>query len=116
MILDGITFAGFNIIDIIKLSRNIDLSVMSVVRKKPDLEEIKNAIQNLPEFEKRWQAINNAGELFEVETRKAENPVYIQIAGISFQDATNIIKKTSTRSNIPEALRVAHIIASGLAR
>ena len=115
VVLDGITFAGFNIIDIIRLSGDIDLPVMSIVRKKPDLNKIKKAMMNLPEFEKRWQAINNAGELFEVESRKSENPVYIQIAGISLQDATNIIKKTSTRSNIPEALRVAHIIASGVA-
>ena len=115
VVLDGITFAGFNIIDIIRLYRNIDLPIMSIVRKKPDLDEIKKAMMNLPEFKKRLQALKNAGKLFEVATRKSENPVYIQITGILLQDAINIIKKTSTRSNIPEALRVAHIIASGLA-
>jgi endonuclease V-like protein UPF0215 family len=31
-------------------------------------------------------------------------------------DAKKILKQTSTRSLIPEALRVAHIIASGLSR
>lgn len=56
----------------------------------------------------------NAGELFEVETRNGENPVYVQTAGILSEDAIKILRKTSTRSNIPEALRVAHIIASGL--
>jgi len=94
----------------------VDLPIMSVTRKKPDLEEIRRALKNLPEFNKRWQAMLNAGELFEVETRNGENPVYIQIAGISFDDAEVIIKKTSTQSNIPEALRVAHILASGLFR
>lgn len=112
--LDGVTFAGFNVMDISKLSSMVELPVISVARDKPDLEEIRRALKNLPDFEKRWQAMMNAGELFEVETRKEENPVYIQVAGILREDAVKILKKTSTRSNIPEALRVSHIIASGL--
>ena len=116
VVLDGVTFAGFNVVDISKLSGRVDLPVMSVAREKPDLEEIRSALKNLPDFEKRWQAMLNAGELFEVETRNGENPVYVQTAGILHEDAKNIIRKTSTRSNIPEALRVAHIVASGLAR
>jgi len=116
VVLDGVTFAGFNVVDISKLSRRVDLPVISVARKKPDLEEIRSALKNLPEFEIRWRAMENAGKIFEVETRKGENPVYMHIAGILREDAEKIMKKTSTRSLIPEALRVAHIIASGLTR
>ena len=116
VVLDGVTFAGFNVVDISMLSRRVDLPVMSVVREKPDLEEIRGALKNLPGFEVRWQAMRNAGVLFEVEPRNGENPIYIQTAGILREDAEKIIRKTSTRSNVPEALRVAHIIASGLAR
>jgi endonuclease V-like protein UPF0215 family len=116
VVLDGVTFAGFNVVDISELSRRVDLPVISVVREKPDLEEIRSALKNLPDFEVRWRAMENAGELFEVETRRGENPVYMHIAGILLDDAKKIMKKTSTRSLIPEALRVAHIIASGLTR
>ena len=116
VVLDGVTFAGFNVVDISKLSRRVELPVISVARKKPDLEEIRSALKNLPEFEIRWRAMENAGKIFEVETRKGENPVYMHIAGILREDAEKIMKKTSTRSLIPEALRVAHIIASGLTR
>ena len=116
VVLDGVTFAGFNVVDISMLSRIVDLPVMSVVREKPDLEEIRGALKNLPGFEVRWQDMRNAGVLFEVEPRNGENPIYIQTAGILREDAEKIIRKTSTRSNVPEALRVAHIIASGLAR
>ena len=112
--LDGLSFAGFNIVDINELSRMLDLPVISVVREKPDLEKIKNALQNLPDFLERWKAIENAGKLIKVKNRKNDNPIFIQIAGILLDDAEKIIKKTSTHSNIPEALRVAHIIASGL--
>jgi len=116
VVLDGVTFAGFNVVDISKLSRRVELPVISVARKKPDLEEIRSALKNLPDFEIRWRAMENAGKIFEVETRKGENPVYMHIAGILREDAEKIMKKTSTRSLIPEALRVAHIIASGLTR
>jgi len=116
IVLDGVTFAGFNVVDISELSRRVDLPVISVVREKPDLEEIRSALKNLPDFEIRWRAMENAGKLFEVETRRGENPVYMHLAGILLDDAKKIMKKTSTRSLIPEALRVAHVIASGLTR
>jgi len=112
--LDGVSFAGFNVVDLSQLSSVIDLPVISVVREKPDLKEIRSALKNLPDFEIRWRAIENAGKLIEVKTRNMENPVYMQIAGILLEDAEKIMKKSSTRSNIPEALRVAHIVASGL--
>jgi endonuclease V-like protein UPF0215 family len=115
VILNGITFAGFNVVDISKLSQAVNLPVISVTRERPNMEQIKSALKHLSNFEIRWHILENAGNLFEVETRKGENPIYIQIAGILLKDAKLVVKNTSTQSNIPEALRVAHIIASGLA-
>jgi endonuclease V-like protein UPF0215 family len=114
IVLNGVTFAGFNVVDISELSSRLNLPVISVVREKPDLENIKNALKNLPDFKVRWQAMENAEELFTVETKEGENPVYMHTAGILREDAEKVMRVTSTRSLIPEALRVAHIIASGL--
>jgi len=114
VLLDGITFGGFNVVDIRKLFNLIDLPVLSVVRKKPDLSEIKSALQNLPDFKTRWQAIQNVGNLFRVKVKPEFNPVYVQVAGITVDDAEKILKKICAFSNNPEALRVAHIIASGI--
>lgn len=115
VMLNGVTFAGFNVVDIRKLFKRLGLPVIAVTREKPNLERIERALMNLPEREKRWEAIQNAGKITEVQTRRGEEAVYMQIAGISERDAEKILEKTSTRSNVPEALRVAHIIASGLA-
>ena len=112
--LNGLTFAGFNVVDIKKLYQNTKLPVISVVRKEPDLNEIRKAIKNLPEFNFRLQAMENAGKLYTVKTRNGYNPIYIQKVGILYTDARKILKKTSIISNIPEPLRVSHIIASGL--
>ena len=116
VVLNGITFAGFNVVDINELFKRIDLPVIAVTREKPDFEEIRKALKNLPECEKRWGAIESAGKIIKVKTRNAEKAIYMQIAGVSQEDAEKILRSTSTRSNVPEALRVAHIIASGLTR
>ena len=116
IMLSGITFAGFNVVDIKELYSKTGLPVIALTRDLPKMEEIKQALENLPEKEKRWKAILNAGEIFEVQTREGEEPIYMQIAGIEREDAEKIVKITSTRSNIPEPLRVAHIIASGLTK
>jgi endonuclease V-like protein UPF0215 family len=114
VMLDGVTFAGFNVVDIKKLSMETKLPVIAVTRGKPDFEEIREALKNLPRSEERWKAVLNAGEIFEVHTRDKREKVCVEIAGILEEDARKIVKLTSTRSSVPEALRVAHLIASGI--
>ena len=116
VILNGITLAGFNVVDIKKLFKTVNLPIIAVAQEKPDLEKIKKALENLPECERRWQAVESAGKIIEVQNRKTGETVCMHIAGVSQEDAEKILTSTSTRSNIPEALRVAHIRASGLTR
>jgi endonuclease V-like protein UPF0215 family len=114
IMLNGITFAGFNAVDIKELNAKTKLPVIAVTREKPNFTEIREALKNLPQNEERWKAIKNAGKVFEVSTRNESKKVYMQISGILEEDAKKILQLTSTRSNIPEALRVAHLIASGI--
>ena len=114
IMLDGITFAGFNVVDIKRLNAETNLPVITVTREKPDFDEIRKALENLPNSKQRWKAIINAGEPFEVSVKGGKAKVYVQAVGICMEDAVKILKLTSTRSNIPEALRVAHLIASGI--
>ncbi len=116
VVLNGVTLAGFNVVDLKQLFNKTGLPVIAVARDKPDFEEIRKALENLAESGKRWKAMENAGRLIEVKTRDVEEPIHVQFVGISERDVRRILKRTSTRSNIPEALRVAHIIASGLTR
>jgi len=114
IMLNGVTLAGFNIVDIKELCQKVKLPVVAVTRDKPNFDDIKKALQNLSHSEQRWRAIEKAGKMFKVHTRNGEEPIYVHVAGLSEEDAKRILKSTSTRSNVPEALRVAHIIASGL--
>jgi len=114
IMLYGITFAGFNVVDVRTLGMKTKLPVIVVTREKPNFAEIRKALKNLPKSEERWKAILDAGKIFEVPTRIKSEKVYVQIFGIHEEDAKRILQLTSTRGNIPEALRVAHLIASGI--
>jgi len=114
VMLNGVTLAGFNIVDIKELHKKLKLPIIAVTREKPNFTDIKKALQNLSEAEKRWEAIEKTGKMIRVRTREGEEPIYAHVVGISEETAKQVLKSTSTRSNIPEALRVAHIIASGL--
>ncbi len=114
IMLNGITFAGFNIVDMKVLNTITKLPVIAVTREKPDLISIHEALKHLSKREERWQTILNAGELSEVSSRNKGEKIYLHVVGASLDDAVKIVKLTSTRSNVPEALRVAHLIASGI--
>jgi endonuclease V-like protein UPF0215 family len=114
VMLNGVTFAGFNIVDVKRLNTATKLPIVTVTREKPDLVKIREALQKLSRSEERWRAILSAGETVEVSTRNAKAKVYVQTVGVSKEDAQKILRLTSTRSNIPEALRVVHLIASGI--
>jgi endonuclease V-like protein UPF0215 family len=116
IMLDGITFAGFNVVNIKKLNSETKLPVITVTREQPNFAEIREALKSLPESEKRWKTMKNAGKMFEVSTRSENEKVYMQTSGILEEDARKILQLTSTRSSVPEALRVAHLIASGISK
>ena len=112
VMMDSITVAGFNIVNIRLLFNETGLPVIALTRDKPTDIEVKEALQNLPDWEERLRLIEEAGELTEVRVRGT--PLYVHLAGISKQDAERIVNTTSTRANFPEPLRVAHLIASGI--
>lgn len=116
--LDGLTFAGMNVIDIEELNEETNLPIIVVSRKKPDFEEIKKALNNVERTEKRWKLIKKAGEPIKVNTskRKEEKPIFIQKRGIKESRATDLTKMISTRSRIPEPIRVSHLITTGIVR
>jgi len=111
IMLDGVTYAGFNPVDIKRLYDETNIPVIVFMRSCPDFEKIRLALENLPETEKRWEIIQRAGKIYKI---AQENPVFIQICGIDKESAFEIVRMTSIRSNIPEPLRVAHLIATGV--
>ncbi|HMK46009.1 MAG TPA: DUF99 family protein [Methanocella sp.] len=114
VMLNGVTFGGFNVVDIKALHEAIGIPVISVMRRFPDMDSIRAALDNLSEPDRRFKAILNAGEITEVRTKWQGGPVYIQCKGIEKSDAAKISAGCAVHSRIPEPLRVAHLIATGI--
>jgi len=115
IMLDGITFGGFNVVNIQEIYKATNIPVIVVMRKIPNFEGIKDALKRFDDWEDRWQNIIGAGEVYKVPNHEPNHePIYIQINGIEIDDAMEIVKISTTRSAIPEPLRVAHIIAAGI--
>ncbi len=114
VMLDGITFAGFNIVNTPRLNEILDLPIIAVTREKPDFKGIKKALKNLSFYEERWEMITKTNKIFKIQTSNERRHIYIQPTGIEVEKAKEIVLNTSTRSDVPEALRVAHLIASGM--
>jgi len=114
MMLDGVALGGFNIVDIDKVFDLTRLPVITVTRDRPNFDKIKTALQaHFDDWEMRFDLLLR-GELFELET--SYNPIYVKCAGVSFEEAKEIITLATIRGVIPEPIRVAHIIASGILR
>ncbi len=105
--LDGIAVAGFNVIDVKELSKKTKLPVIVIIRRKPNIEKIKKTLIKIGKKNK-IRLIDKAGSVVPV------GEIYIQLTGLSVEKAKEILKITCTRSLIPEPIRIAHLIASGI--
>jgi endonuclease V-like protein UPF0215 family len=112
VMLNGVTLAGFNLVDLPKLHADTGLPVIALTQVKPDLDDIYAALGHLPESELRWRIIQNAGEIHEVTNRGSK--LYMGLAGIALSEAMVVLDLTTVRGSLPEPLRVAHLIASGV--
>jgi endonuclease V-like protein UPF0215 family len=111
IMLDGITFGGFNVANIQKIFNETEIPVIVIMRKFPDFEKIKKALNRFEDHEERWKCVLNAGTVHKIENKE---PIYIQIQGVDLEDAEEIVALSTTRSAIPEPIRAAHIIAAGV--
>jgi len=114
ILLDGITYGGFNVVDIGQLHELTSTPVIAVMRNHPDMESIRRALEHISEPELRYAKMLRAGALTQVVTRDAHRPLYIQTAGIEPEDAARIVRRTTVHANVPEPLRVAHMISSAI--
>jgi hypothetical protein len=114
VMLDGASLGGFNIVDIDELSAITNIPVMTITRDKPDQKKIQHALKkNFKDWEERWSRLQK-GHLHMIPTH--HNPLYMKCSGLSLEEAKEIINISTIRGVIPEPIRVAHLIASGITR
>ncbi|MFQ6050672.1 MAG: DUF99 family protein [Candidatus Hydrothermarchaeota archaeon] len=112
IMLKGITLGGFNIVDITELGEKTELPIIVVMRKKPDMESMKKALEQFDDAKKRWDRVKRAGNIFIFNYKRSK--IYLQSYGVSKEAAINLVKLSLYRGVVPEPIRLAHIIARGV--
>ena len=109
VLLQGIAFAGFNVVDIHALHGASRRAVLVVSRRKPDLAAIRSALlDHVRGGARKWKLIEAAGPM------EPMRGLYVQRAGISAADSRALLDQLIIHSTVPEPLRTAHLIAAGV--
>ncbi|MBI4451546.1 DUF99 family protein [Candidatus Woesearchaeota archaeon] len=109
ILLNGIAVGGFNIVDLPLLHQLTKLPVIAVIRNYPDFAKMYRTMKKLG-----WARKIRLVEQLPKPARAGK--VYIQPVGIDFDHAAEIVRLASKHANVPEPLRVAHIIAAGVVK
>jgi endonuclease V-like protein UPF0215 family len=105
----GITLAGLNVVDIANVSENLEIPVITVLRKKPHRGELEKALRaaRVADFKMRLALLRKINKMAKVER---VNGFYVQCIGIETKEISGLLEKSV------RFLRLAHIIANGIAR
>jgi endonuclease V-like protein UPF0215 family len=107
--LQGIAVGGFNVVDVAALHDQLRIPVIAIARKLPDWPSMKKALfARVPGAKRKWRLIERAGPMDHV------RGIWIQRAGITLERARDVLAATTLHGNLPEPLRVAHLIAGAM--
>ena len=105
---DGIAIGGFNIIDLPKLSESLDRPCIAVMRRMPDLDAIDQALKNFEDYPQKRATLDKAGTIY------TEGPFVYQLHGTEPDTAAKTLARLTDTGNVPEALRLAHLIGAAV--
>lgn len=108
LFLGGITFGGFNVADISKINEQTGIPVVVVMNRKPNMDEFRNALRNLNGYEERIAMVERAGAIYNL------GSLFVQFYGLNLDEVRKLIEINTWRGKIPEALRIAHLVASAI--
>ncbi|MFP4561280.1 MAG: DUF99 family protein [Thiohalorhabdus sp.] len=107
--LQGVTLAGFNVVDPVLLHQALGLPVLVVARREPDRERIRRALlERVPAGARKWAVLERLGPM------EPLGGVHVQRAGLTRTQAEAALRQWARHGKLPEPLRVAHLIAGGV--
>ncbi len=108
VLLDGVAFGGFNVVDLPELARRVDRPCVAVMRRVPDLDAIDRALSNVPSTDAKRARLARAGTIHEID------PFVFQCHGADPDEVAATLAILTLNGHVPEALRLAHFIGSAV--
>ena len=109
ILLDGASFGGFNVVDLDGLAQETGVPCLAFTVGVPDVEAMRRALRNVPDPEGKWALLAKRRN---VTLPTATTPITVSFAGMSREEAVELLGLTTARGLVPEPLRLAHMIAS----
>jgi uncharacterized protein len=102
--LRGITIAGLSVIDLPELSARTRLPVIAASKKTPEESTLGTAL-DAAGLSERKAVVARAGPAFRWRN------LLVEVAGIAPNDARELLDVFAGKSNFPEPVRLAHLVA-----
>jgi uncharacterized protein len=111
VLLDGAVVGGFNVLDLDALHRALGVPVVAVTPRRPDLPAIRAALQKWfpSDAGRRWVLLTR--HRLGVAGAGAGGPLFT-VVGATRHDAALLLRRATVRGRYPEAVRLAHLVAS----
>jgi len=111
ILLHGLPYGGFNIVDVTRLYNVFERPVITVINVKPDPIAVEAALKlHFQDWEHRMFLIKHAGPPIRLELPTGFT-LYFEVAGMQPEAAGGLIRNTTFFGKVPEPLRIAKIIA-----
>jgi endonuclease V-like protein UPF0215 family len=108
VLMNGITFGGFNVTDIEKIYNETGIPVVTVVRKMPSMNDIEKALKkHFIDWEYRLELMKRH-KIMQI------NGIYVQASGIEESSIKKLLEQFTVRGKIPEPIRISHMIGSAI--
>jgi endonuclease V-like protein UPF0215 family len=115
VMLSGISFAGFNLIDIREVTRITGRPVIAISKDQPHNTTVRRALRkHFADWRERWRIVQNAGPVYAFKPHPKESKLYFEVKGASATFARRAILSSAKISRLPEPIRVAGMVAKGL--
>lgn len=107
--INGTTVAGTNVVDITKIYSRFKIPIMAITRRKPHPKMLKESILSIKKegYAHKAETLDRISKIAKLERLGG---FYVQHIGIENETASRYIENASS------SLRLAHMIASGVAR
>ncbi|MGD0803838.1 MAG: DUF99 family protein [Candidatus Bathyarchaeia archaeon] len=117
VILGGVSFAGFNIMDPMRLYKELGVPVIIYSGERPDSASVLAALKvHFADWEVRWASIARLGDIYSLITKVGYKPVFFEVVGESRDWCEKVLRSSASLTRAPEPIRVARILARGLTK
>jgi endonuclease V-like protein UPF0215 family len=115
VLLSGISFAGFNLIDPLKVSEAFGKPLIIVSGTRPNNKIVKKALRaHFEDWQTRWTIFEKLGPVHKTVTLFGKRSVYLETVYATVEWASQLVCALAFWGRLPEPLRVARLIARGL--